>query len=79
MAHRHALPMEPVNLRRLQGWINDGKVDPTQKITLRSLYGPGRLSTIQHGVKLLGDVRTYMDACMCVGNRHTDHGAHTGR
>ena len=55
-ARRHALPMEPLNLRRLQAWIDSGKVDPSQKITLRELYGPGRLTSIKHGVKLLAEV-----------------------
>ena len=55
-ARRHALPMEPLNLRRLQAWIDSGKVDPSQTITLRELYGPGRLTSIKHGVKLLAEV-----------------------
>jgi len=53
----HAVPLEPLNLGRLQDWIDQGKVDPSKPITMRDLYGPGRLTKIKHGVKLLGDVR----------------------
>ena len=47
-------PMEPLNLDVLQKAIDSGRIDPTQKITMKTLVDVGLIKTVEHGVKLLG-------------------------
>jgi large subunit ribosomal protein L15 len=47
-------PMEPVNLDKLQLWIDSGRIDPTKKITMKVMLDSGLVSDIRFGVKLLG-------------------------
>ncbi|KAK4058426.1 YmL10 [Microbotryomycetes sp. JL221] len=47
--------MTPLNLDRLQHWIDQGLIDPTQPITMRELYQTRCVHGIKDGVKLLGD------------------------
>ena len=49
--------MAPINLNRIQYWINQGRLDPTQPITLKELAN----SRCVHGVK--DGVITDPDAC----------------
>jgi len=46
--------MSPVNLDKIQSWIDQGRLDPSQPITLKQLSASGILGTIKDGVKLLG-------------------------
>lgn len=48
--------MTPLNLDRLQHWIDRGLIDPSEPITMKELYESRCIHGIQDGVKLLGDV-----------------------
>ena len=45
--------MSPINLDRIQEWINQGRLDPTQPITLKELTRTRAIHGIKDGVKLL--------------------------
>lgn len=45
--------MSPVNLDRIQYWINQGRLDPSQPITLRELNKSRCIHGVKDGVKLL--------------------------
>lgn len=47
-------PLEPVNLDKLQLWIDTGRIDPNKRITMKVMLDSGLVSDIRHGVKLLG-------------------------
>lgn len=47
----------PLNLERLQHWIDRGLIDPSRPITMRELFETRCIHGIHDGVKLLGDVR----------------------
>jgi hypothetical protein len=47
----------PLNLERLQHWIDRGLIDPSRPITMRELYETRCVHGVKDGVKLLGDVR----------------------
>lgn len=49
--------MTPLNLDRLQHWIDRGLIDPTQPITMKELFATRCVHGIKDGVKLLADVR----------------------
>lgn len=56
----HKIEYAPLNLSRLQFWIDTGRIDATQKITIKTLLESGcvgRLRKLQKGIKLLGEVR----------------------
>ena len=48
--------MEPLNLARLQEFIDMKRINPDEKITMYELYWSGCVHGIKHGIKLLGDV-----------------------
>jgi hypothetical protein len=48
--------MTPLNLDRLQHWIDRGLIDPSQPITMKELFETRCVHGIRDGVKLLGDV-----------------------
>lgn len=50
------MPLEPLNLGRLQQWIDAGRIDPTRVITMKDLLDSRAVHGIQYGVKLLADV-----------------------
>ncbi|GAA6063726.1 hypothetical protein JCM10212_001627 [Sporobolomyces blumeae] len=50
----------PLNLERLQHWIDKGLIDPTQPITMRELYETRCVHGVHDGVKLLGDGAQYL-------------------
>jgi hypothetical protein len=55
----------PLNLSRLQFWIDTGRIDPTKKITMKELIDSGcvgRLRKKQVGIKLLADVLTHISS-----------------
>ncbi|GAA5892950.1 hypothetical protein JCM8208_004133 [Rhodotorula glutinis] len=45
----------PLNLERLQHWIDRGLIDPTRPITMRELYHTRCVHGVHDGVKLLAD------------------------
>jgi large subunit ribosomal protein L15 len=45
--------MSPINLDRIQSWIDQGRLDPTRPITLKELAESRCLHGIKDGVKLL--------------------------
>lgn len=45
--------MSPINLDRIQSWIDAGRLDPTQPITLKELARSRCLHGVKDGVKLL--------------------------
>jgi large subunit ribosomal protein L15 len=48
-----ALDMAPVNLDRIQQWIDQGRIDPNQPITVRELVQSRCIHQAKDGVKLL--------------------------
>lgn len=50
---RFALTMSPVNLDTIQAWIDKGRLDPSQPITLKELNKSRCIHGIKDGVKLL--------------------------
>ncbi|EOD49692.1 50s ribosomal subunit protein l15 [Neofusicoccum parvum] len=46
--------MSPLNLDRLQQWIDQGRIDPSKPITLKELHKSRCLHGVKDGVKLLG-------------------------
>lgn len=61
----------PLNLERLQHWIDRGLIDPSRPITMRELYATRCVHGVKDGVKLLGDVRFHFLALpfSCVESR----------
>ena len=45
--------MAPVNLDKIQGWIDQGRIDPSRLITIKELADSRCVSNIKDGVKLL--------------------------
>ena len=58
--------MEPLNLGRLQQWIDAGRIDTSRVITMKDLYDSGVVTKIRFGVKLLADVRAPL-TMTCLG------------
>jgi large subunit ribosomal protein L15 len=48
-----SVEMSPINLNRIQEWINAGRLDPTKPITLNELADSRCLHGVKDGVKLL--------------------------
>ena len=52
--------MSPINLDRMQSWIDQGRLDPSKPITMKELHTSRCLHGVKrHGVKLLARV------CIC--------------
>ncbi|KAK0125361.1 YmL10 [Cadophora gregata] len=51
--NRFSVEMSPINLNKIQEWIDQGRLDPTQPITLKELVETRCLHGIKDGVKLL--------------------------
>ena len=50
--------MSPINLDRIQSWIDQGRLDPKKPITMKELAKSRCLHGVKrHGVKLLARVR----------------------
>ena len=47
--------MSPLNVGKIQDWIDAGRIDPTKPITLKELLDSRAVHGIKDGVKLLGD------------------------
>jgi len=49
--------MSPINLDRIQSWIDQGRLDPSKPITMKELKSSRCLHGVKrHGVKLLARV-----------------------
>jgi len=59
-----ALEMSPLNVDRLQSWIDQGRIDPSRPITMKELHESRCLHGIKDGVKLLARV--------CLRTRYID-------
>jgi large subunit ribosomal protein L15 len=58
MRSSFSVDMSPVNLNKIQYWINAGRLDPTQPITLKELVESNCIHGIKEGVKLLARGKT---------------------
>ena len=64
MMYRFRVEYEPLNLEKLQLWIDSGRIDPSSKITLKTLRESGIMGReIKNGVKILGQVRAKLQIC----------------
>ncbi|PYH99339.1 hypothetical protein BO71DRAFT_394408 [Aspergillus ellipticus CBS 707.79] len=50
----HSIDLAPVNLDRIQAWIDQGRIDPARPITIRELAQSRCIHQTKEGVKLLG-------------------------
>ena len=57
ISSRFRVEYKPFNLGYLQHLINTGRVDPSQPIDMCTLNRVNTLGRIEHGIKLLADVR----------------------
>lgn len=48
--------MSPVNLDRVQSWIDQGRLDPSKPITVKELVQSRCIHGVKDGVKLLARV-----------------------
>jgi ribosomal protein L15 len=55
----HGKDLVPVNVDRLQRWIDTGRIDPQKPITMKELFDSRLIHKVQDGVKLLGGVRLF--------------------
>lgn len=51
----HKREFEKINLKKLQFYIDMGRIDASKKITMKDMLDCGLFKNIKHGVKLLGD------------------------
>jgi len=51
--NRFSLDMAPLNVDRIQSWIDQGRLDPSQPITIKELCSSRCLHGVKDGVKLL--------------------------
>ena len=58
--NRFSLDMAPLNVDRIQSWIDQGRLDPSQPITIKELCSSRCLHGIKDGVKLLARVWHYV-------------------
>ena len=58
LRNRNAKTWAPVNLDRIQHWVEQGRLTSTPEtpITARELYLSGCVHDVHNGIKLLGDV-----------------------
>lgn len=56
----HAQTFVPLNVDRLQYWIDQGRLNPLEPITIKELYESRCIHCIRDGVKLLGDGNGHM-------------------
>lgn len=53
--NKFKVDMDPLNLGRLQYFIDMGRINPNETITLKTIQDSGIIGRFKHGVKLLGD------------------------
>ncbi|KAL9113160.1 MAG: hypothetical protein Q9227_002772 [Pyrenula ochraceoflavens] len=54
LSHSHGKEMSPINLDRVQSWIDQGRLNSKLPITLKELCASRALHGVKDGVKLLG-------------------------
>lgn len=52
-AHSFAVDMIPLNLYKVQDWVDQGRLDPSKPITIKELCESRCVSNVKDGVKLL--------------------------
>lgn len=62
--------MDPLRLDKLQKWIDDGRIDPTHVITMKTLVDSGLMSNIKYGVKIVAHV---VNSILKIMNRVINH------
>ena len=50
-----SVDMQPLNLSRIQSWIDQGRIDPSRPITIKELSDSNCVGKVKDGVKLLAD------------------------
>ena len=50
----HAVPLEPLNLDKLEKYIVAGRIDGSKTITMKDIFDSGIVGNVRNGVKLLG-------------------------
>ncbi|SPO27881.1 related to MRPL10 - mitochondrial ribosomal protein, large subunit [Ustilago trichophora] len=58
----HGQTYVPVNLDKIQHWINRGLLDPSRPITARELYETRCIHSLKDGVKILGEGSTHLES-----------------
>ncbi|KAL8670608.1 MAG: hypothetical protein Q9168_004857 [Polycauliona sp. 1 TL-2023] len=51
--NQFSVEMKPLNLEKIQSWVNQGRLNPTKPITIRELAKSRCISQVKDGVKLL--------------------------
>ncbi|KAG5518598.1 hypothetical protein PMAC_002994 [Pneumocystis sp. 'macacae'] len=51
----------PLNLQRLQVWINNGRIDATKPITIKHLYDSNIVHGVKSGIKLLANGKEFFN------------------
>ncbi|KAG9404263.1 YmL15 [Aphanomyces cochlioides] len=75
--NKWATPMEVINVDRLQLFIDMGRIDPSQTITMKTLTDCGLLtaSRIKHGVKLLANGKSHLTTPISIEVSQASQGA----
>jgi hypothetical protein len=75
---RNAKTWAPVNLDRIQHWIDEGRLvsSPESPITARELLLSGCIHDVHDGIKILGDVRLISNMRPYYPNSSCNKGAH---
>ncbi|PWY98715.1 ribosomal protein L15 [Testicularia cyperi] len=58
----HGQTFVPVNLDKIQHWIDRGLLNPSQPITAKELYETRCIHSLKDGVKILGEGATHLEA-----------------
>lgn len=57
----HGQTFVPVNLDKIQHWINRGLLDPSRPITAKELYETRCIHSLKDGVKILGEGANHLE------------------
>ncbi|GAC75736.1 mitochondrial/chloroplast ribosomal protein L15/L10 [Moesziomyces antarcticus T-34] len=58
----HGQTYVPVNLDKIQHWIDRGLLDPSRPITAKELYETRCIHSLKDGVKILGEGATHLES-----------------
>ncbi|GAC99873.1 likely mitochondrial ribosomal protein [Pseudozyma hubeiensis SY62] len=58
----HGQTFVPVNLDKIQHWIDRGLLDPSRPITAKELYETRCIHSLKDGVKILGEGANFLDS-----------------
>lgn len=58
----HGQTFVPVNLDKIQHWIDRGLLDPSRPITAKELYETRCIHSLKDGVKVLGEGANFLDS-----------------